>query len=270
MQEDLVNKMTKILLVGCGRMGGAILKALQQNQQYQIAVLDSNIAVQMPNATVKFYTDHNQLQGQNFDVVILAVKPQIITEIIANYRELINDALIVSIIAGKKLEFFAAHCNKGQKIVRIMPNLAAQNIASMSVAVANEHLNEHDKNKITEITESFGKILWLENEQQMDVATAISGSGPAYFFYFMQCLQQAAMANGLSAEQAKLLVSQTALGSVGLADTNTDLQNLIDSVCSPGGTTEAAIKEFKQANKFADITAGAVQAAIERSIELAK
>jgi pyrroline-5-carboxylate reductase len=244
--------MTKILLVGCGKMGGAILQSLQKHSGYDITIVGKEDKI---------------VDDVKYDFIIFAVKPLIIGEIIYDYANIAENAVVISIIAGKKMQFFADHLRVQQKIIRIMPNLPSAIGEGMSVAIANEFVSNAEKDTAQQILESIGKVMWLDDENLIDSATGISGSGPAYFFYFMQKLIEAGVKQGLTIEQSKALVMQTAKGSVKLAEDNS-LTDLMKNVASPKGTTEAALEVLTRDHDFADIIGEAVEKAVERAKEL--
>lgn len=201
-----------------------------------------------------------------FDVIVIAVKPIDVTEIAKNISEKISsDTLIVSIAAGISLSSLSEMLNDFP-IVRAMPNIAASLALSATAMSCSPELSEGNEMRARQVLEALGTVIRV-NEEQMNIVTAVSGSGPAYFFLLAQYLTEAAQEFGLSSEIAHQLVVQTLLGSAALADGNGSFSVLRESVTSPGGTTEAAIKKF-DASHLDDIIRQGVRAAAQRAAEL--
>lgn len=206
------------------------------------------------------------------EVIVLAVKPQVMAEVVGALRTALaqKPVLLISIAAGITLARLTEWTHAEQAVVRCMPNTPALVQAGASALYANASVTAEQKQTATAILEAVGLVSWLDEESQMDAVTALSGSGPAYFFLMLEALQAAAMELGLSAEVASTLARQTAFGAAKLAlNSDVDAAELRRRVTSPGGTTEAAIKQF-EAEHFRDIVARALNKAAARSAELAK
>lgn len=205
---------------------------------------------------------------QNADVIVLAVKPQQLRDLAIFLGSLLKNQLLVSIAAGVRSQDLSRWLGGYQAIVRAMPNTPAQVQAGVTALFALPGVTTSQREQAGAILDAVGQTIWLEDEQQMDAVTAISGSGPAYVFYFIEALQQAALDLGLSAEQAKMLSLQTFAGASKLALQSTDdPASLRQQVTSKGGTTERALLAMEQTQvKAAIIAAAAVAAA--RSHEL--
>ena len=260
----------KILLVGCGKMGGALLSAWLEN-----GVDKANIIVvspdPIPHNHVKLYHSVSEVPG-NFipDVMILAVKPQIIADIASDYKRYVdNNVTILSIAAGKKLNFLENCFGAKSSIVRTMPNLPATIGKGTTVAIANKNVSEVAEKYCDELLQAVGFVSWIDDENLMDAVTAISGSGPAYLFYFIETFIKAAEELGLSDELAKSLVYSTVEGSSLLAVHSEDsVSQLRENVTSPNGTTDAALRVLMENGDFSDILSNATRAAKNRSEEL--
>lgn len=203
------------------------------------------------------------------DVIVWAVKPQVLREAVAATRAFIGSPLHVSIAAGISSEDLAAWTGS-RRIVRVMPNTAALVGAGVSGTLALDGVTPSDRELVTQILSGTGSSFWVEFDERLDAVTAVSGSGPAYVFHFLEAFQRAAQALGFSERDARDLVLQTAAGAVLQArSSDTSFATLRQSVTSKRGTTEAALavldgKETGQALE------AAVHAAYLRAGELAK
>ena len=213
----------------------------------------------------------NESAIKHADVIVLAVKPQVMREALTPLGTLIRQTspLLISIAAGIPSENIERWAGGQPALVRVMPNTPALVGAGMSALFANESANALQRDLAESIMRSVGTTVWLEKESLMDVVTAVSGSGPAYFFYLMEAIEQAGVREGLDADTARLLALETALGAARLALESTEGPGqLRERVTSPGGTTEAAIRTLDASN-VSDIMQNAVSAARLRSVELA-
>lgn len=205
-------------------------------------------------------------------VIVLAVKPQILQEVVVPLGRLVTEQqpLLVSVAAGVTAPSIERWAGGRPALVRVMPNTPALVGAGISALYANENVDE-DQCKLAEtIMSAVGKTVWIQDESLMDTVTAVSGSGPAYFFYVMQAINDAAVSDGLDTETARLLTLETALGAARLAlESAEDPGSLQKRVTSPGGTTEAAINVLNSSG-VSDAFQNAVSAARARGGELAK
>jgi len=214
----------------------------------------------------------NEQIAQNCDLIVLAVKPRSIASACASLQPALagRAPVFVSVVAGVTLARIEALLGSGLALVRCMPNTPALIGAGAAGLYANRHTSPEQKRGIEELMNSVGICAWCERESDIDSITALSGSGPAYFFLFMEALQNAAQRLGLEQSLAERLTSQTALGAAELARASEHgLAELRAQVTSPGGTTEAALARFEQGG-FRDLVDGAVAAAAERARELAR
>lgn len=203
------------------------------------------------------------------DVVVLAVKPQIMDEVLASIRSSLSaDALIMSVAAGITLTRLSAGLGHHLAMVRAMPNTPALYGAGVTGLAANDRAGKVQRKRAEDIMGSAGETVWIDREELMDVVTAISGSGPAYFFALAEHLAEAGEKAGLPAETAARLARQTAHGAgVMLARSELETGELRRRVTSPGGTTEAALNSLKS-DGFEQLVRKAVDAAIDRGREL--
>jgi len=204
------------------------------------------------------------------DVIVLAVKPQLLKQVCQQLEaEQQNRCLFISIAAGIKSTDIDRWLNGGQSIVRCMPNTPALLQCGASGLFANKAVSSKQKQLAEKIMEAVGIVIWVDDEEQINAVTAVSGSGPAYFFLMMEAMQNAGVELGLSADIARQLVLQTALGAARMAiEDNTSAAELRKKVTSKGGTTEQAILSFQSAD-YQKIVSDALKAAHDRSISLA-
>lgn len=255
-------------LINAGYPAASITVAEPDEQRLQALTAQYKVNVTMNNDEVL-----------HCDVIILSVKPQRLKTVCQQLdSRKIHHSLFISIAAGVKSSDINRWLRHGkedgpllenQAIVRCMPNTPALLQCGASGLFANEQVSQSQKQLAEQIMSAVGIVVWLETEQQLNAVTAISGSGPAYFFLLMEAMQQAAEKLGLSSEIAQQLVLQTALGAARMATENgASPATLRQSVTSKGGTTEQAILHFQSAN-YQQIVMDAVQAANDRSISLA-
>jgi pyrroline-5-carboxylate reductase len=209
---------------------------------------------------------------EHASVVVLAVKPQVLKTVAQELAPTIQKhrPLVVSIAAGIREPDLNRWLGGGAAVVRTMPNTPALVQTGATALYANPHVSQEQRNLAESILRSVGLTLWLEDETQMDAVTALSGSGPAYFFLVMEALENAAMRLGLNREVAHLLTLQTALGAAKMAlESNEDTADLRARVTSKGGTTEQAVRVLQEGH-LQELFDAALKAAHIRSIELAK
>jgi len=203
---------------------------------------------------------------------VLAVKPQILQEVVTPLGALVAEArpLLISVAAGVTCSSIQRWIGGQPALIRVMPNTPALIGAGISALYANSNVSNGQRALAEKIMAAVGKTIWIKEETLMDAVTAVSGSGPAYFFYVMQAIYDAAVREGLDAQTARSLSLETALGAARLALASTeDPGNLQAQVTSPGGTTEAAIKVLDDSG-VRDNLQKAVSAARARGGELAK
>lgn len=207
------------------------------------------------------------------DIVVFAVKPQTLDAVLPAYAKRFGALpLYVSIAAGKSLSYYAKHLRPDARIVRAMPNTPALVGQGITALVANAAARPQDRASAEALFAAAGSTVWLEDEQLMHAVTALSGSGPAYVFLFLESLMQAGMEAGLSPEVARRLAMETVAGSCALAaHENAGFKELREQVTSPGGTTEAGLKALTTAANldFSQLIKKAIEQAIKRSLALA-
>ena len=205
-------------------------------------------------------------------VIILAVKPQVLQQVVVPLGSLVaeHQPLLVSVAAGVTAASIERWIGGQPALVRVMPNTPALVGAGISALCANSKVSAGQRELAETIMSAVGQTVWVEDESLMDIVTAVSGSGPAYFFYVMQAINDAAVSGGLDAETARLLTLETALGAARLAlESAEDPGTLQKRVTSPGGTTEAAIN-ILDSSRVSKVFQNAVSAASIRGGELAK
>lgn len=265
------NRDFKISFVGGGNMAKALINGLIQQ-----GFAASSINVVEPDAKKRAELQSEfrinvteQLPSvSGSDVVVLAVKPQQLRDLSIFLGSLLHNQLVISIAAGVRSKDLARWLGGYQAIVRVMPNTPAQIQVGVSALFAMQATSASQREQADTVFSAVGQTLWLDNEEKFDAVTAVSGSGPAYVFYFIEAMQQAAVELGLDAEQARLLGLQTFLGASQLAAQSSEaVETLRAQVTSKGGTTEQAISSMDASEVKAAIIK-AIQAAAARSREL--
>jgi len=204
----------------------------------------------------------------NCEVLVLAVKPQQMRDALAPAAGQLGGQLVVSIAAGLRLADIGRWLGGHKRIVRTMPNTPALIGAGVTGLYADASVGREGRETAEKILSAVGRTVWIEDEAMMDAVTAVSGSGPAYVFYFIEALESAALNLGFDAAAARLLAIETVLGAAQLAASSSDPVSLLrERVTSKGGTTEAALKSFAADNLAAVVERG-VQAANARGREL--
>lgn len=267
-----LSQLGPVMLVGAGKMGMAMangwLKAgLQPKDLILVDPKPSDFAVD-------FAGEHGllliaKMQDQPMRVVVLAVKPQIMETVLADAKgSLAPDTLTLSIAAGISLDTLTSGLET-QRVVRTMPNTPAQIGKGVTGAVAAKGVGEDDRQAAEALLSASGKVLWFEDEGQLDAVTAVSGSGPAYVFYLVEAMTAAAEAQGLSPEASAILARQTVIGAAALMEADpTAAAQLRENVTSPGGTTAAALAVLMDDDGMKPLLAKAMAAAHKRSVEL--
>ncbi|PCJ13226.1 MAG: pyrroline-5-carboxylate reductase [Gammaproteobacteria bacterium] len=271
-----MNTNLKIAFIGAGNMatslaGGLIAKGLPS---HQITLSDPNQERlnELRNEYGVLGTTQNIECIQDAHVIILAVKPQIMADILSEIADTVkqNNALVISIAAGITLTKLSQGLGTETALVRCMPNTPALVQCGATGLISNAAVNAAQREIAQSILESVGIALWMEHEEQIDAVTAVSGSGPAYFFLVMESMIQAGIDMGLSQQQAQQLTLQTALGAATMAmDSDVAPKELRKRVTSPGGTTEQAVN-YLQDGDLPKLFKEALQAAKIRSEELGK
>jgi len=264
---------TVIGFIGAGNMAYALIKGLLSNgfDTKNINVSDSNeelLINRQSELKITTYSDNNSLLD-NSDIVVFAVKPQVLSIVCLQLKNKVKpNHLFVSIVAGIRGNDINRWLGGNFALVRTMPNTPALFQSGVTGLFANDLVSNQQKELVTSILSSVGQCFWVDDEKLIDAITAISGSGPAYFFLLMQSITQAATALGLDEKTANSLSIQTSLGASLMATkSGKDSKTLRKEVTSPNGTTQAAIESFQDQN-FEGIVAAATRAAYDRAREL--
>ena len=264
---------TVIGFIGAGNMAYALIKGLLSNgfDAKNINVSDSNkelLINRQSELKITTYSDNNSLLD-NSDIVVFAVKPQVLSIVCLQLKNKVKpNHLFVSIVAGIRGNDINRWLGGNFALVRTMPNTPALFQSGVTGLFANDLVSNQQKELVTSILSSVGECFWVDDEKLIDAITAISGSGPAYFFLLMQSITQAATALGLDEKTANSLSIQTSLGASLMATkSGKDSKTLRKEVTSPNGTTQAAIESFQDQN-FEGIVAAATRAAYDRAREL--
>ncbi len=271
-------KHQKIAFVGGGNMAQCLIQGLVKSgypktlifvstpHQEKVDLLKNKFGINGTTDNVAFVKDA--------EIVVLAVKPQVMAGVLNELNSKISDfsnKLIISIMAGVTINRIGSLLNGASRVIRVMPNTPALIGYGMAGIYASENATKDDKEYASELLGSVGKIVYVDSEQAIDAITAISGSAPAYFFYFMECLAKKAMAYNFSEKDARAIIEQVALGSAEMVLRNQDktLEELRAAVTSKGGTTYEALKVFSEEN-LEETVSKALDACCKRANEMAK
>ena len=264
-----------VCIVGGGNMARSLIGGLNDDgmkpQFVTVSEPDTSRRKELTNDFGVTVLADNVAAVNESDIVIFAVKPQVMKTAVLPLAEGLSEKkpLLISIAAGIPISSLESWAGDDLAIVRAMPNTPALINAGITALFANSRVVPEQRNQAASILRAVGKVVWVEEETLMDTVTAVSGSGPAYFFYFMESLEQAAIEEGLDENTSRLLTLETALGAARLAiETMKSPSELRGQVTSPGGTTEAAIQVLEQAG-MSQILKLAVTAARKRSADLA-
>ena len=267
----------KVGLIGGGNMaraiGGGLLRGGMHATDLMIAEPSpeqcERLRAELYGAMV---TEDNQVVARSADIVLFAVKPQILKPVCEALVDEIqkNRPLIMSIAAGPKIDDIDAWLGGGLSVVRVMPNQPALIDQGISALFANERTSDDRKRQAEKIMSAVGHAVWLDSESKMDAVTAVSGTGPSYFYLLIDVMIESAMKFGIDAETARMLAVETARGATALAAAETEsMATLIERVRSPGGTTTAAF-EYLDEKDARGIFSTAIDEAERRAAELAK
>ncbi len=271
----MINLGGQLLLVGAGKMGSAMLAGWLEGglAPRQIIVMEphpsEDLVFLMEQQGIKRVTASELMQSP--EVVVLAVKPQLMQQVVEPLAGKINsDSLVVSIAAGQNIRSLDGYLGGDYPVVRVMPNTPASIGRGMSVACANAGVTAEQKKICSALLAAIGEVAWIEDEALMDTVTAISGSGPAYIFLLAEVMAAAGEKAGLSPQLARQLANTTVAGSGELLrQSDGDASVLRENVTSPGGTTAAALEVLmNDKDGMLILMDKAVQAAVKRSKEL--
>ncbi|HTE15871.1 MAG TPA: pyrroline-5-carboxylate reductase [Burkholderiales bacterium] len=261
-----------ITFIGGGNMASAIIGGLLQrgwdrNNLRAVEILPAAREKLEQAFQIQSFPAANA-QAMQADCVVLAIKPQHMREAAAQLAPLIKNALVMTIAAGIRGSDLSRWLGGHQRIVRVMPNTPALVLAGISGLYATAGVSDEDCQRAESIMGAVGETVWVAREDDIDAVTAVSGSGPAYVFYFIEALEQAARDIGMSADAARRLAIATFTGASKLAaQSSEEIATLRARVTSKGGTTERALASM-EADKIKAAISRAVKAAAERSREL--
>ena len=262
----------RILLVGCGKMGSALLKGwLGRGTPADRVTVVEPMRPHVPEG-VSVHTEAANLASDYLpSVVVFAVKPQSMDEVVPAYAPYAGrETVFLSIAAGKPIRYFAATLTGGA-IVRAMPNTPAAVGRGITVLCANDRVSPGQKALCTQLMEAVGDVAWIDDEALMDAVTGLSGSGPAYVFHLVEAMAAAGVAAGLVPDLAMQLARATVAGSGELLAQSSDPAGVLrQNVTSPGGTTAAALEVLMGPDGLTRLMTEAIGRATERSRELAK
>lgn len=265
-----------IAFIGAGNMssaiiGGLLAKGYAADKIIATATQQASLDKLTATAPVATTLDNEEAIAQA-DVVVLGVKPQVMKNVCQTLAPAIQakKPLVISLAAGLMIESFEQWLGQGLAIVRCMPNTPSLVQCGASGLYGNQAVNQHQQSIATEMMQAVGITLWVEQETDINAVTAVSGSGPAYYFLVMEAMQAAGEKLGLSPEIAKQLTLQTALGAAKMASqSDVDAAELRRRVTSPGGTTEQAILSM-QADGLETIFEKAMTACRDRAVVMAE
>jgi pyrroline-5-carboxylate reductase len=266
----------EVLLVGCGKMGGALLAGwLERGVASGFSVVEPRPGDESftGRRELRFYPDAVALDlDLRPAVIVLAVKPQMMADVVHHYRRFVTrETVFLSIAAGKTLAFFARHLGAEAAVIRAMPNTPAAIGRGITVGCPNANASAAQIALCDRLLAAAGEVAWVDDEALIDAVTAVSGSGPAYVFLLIECLAKAGIAAGLPGELAVRLARATVAGSGELARLSSESAEILrQNVTSPGGTTRAALDVLMAADGLERLMTAAVAAAAARSRELAE
>lgn len=254
-----------VTLVGCGRMGGALLRGwIASGMTARFCVVEpAGLPDDLKNAPVTYCTT----PPRDSDVIVLAVKPQVMDQVCAGITPG-PQTLVLSIAAGKRMAAFETLFGADRAIIRAMPNTPAAIGRGITVAVPNAYVTPAQKTLADALLQAGGAVEWIDDEGLMDAVTALSGSGPAYLFHLIEAMTRGGTANGLPPALAARLARATVIGAAALAEADpaSDAAALRRAVTSPGGTTEAALNVLMdEKDGLPPLIERAITAATDRS-----
>lgn len=262
----------KITFIGGGNMASALISGLLQRgftaQQLHVIEIHSESREKLKQNFGLSVSD-NLAEGVSVsDVIVLSVKPQQLPDVVRDLAPLLNNQLVISIAAGIRATDIVRWLMGHNKVIRAMPNTPSLVGSGVAGLYAMPGIGEQDKKNAESILAAVGSTLWVDDEELLHAVTAISGSGPAYVFYFIEAMQQAAVELGLTAEQARRLSLLTFAGASKLANSSDDDVTILRArVTSKGGTTEQAIQTMEK-NAIKCKIIAAIHAANDRSREM--
>lgn len=266
----------KISFIGAGNMTNSLIGGLLAHGKAATDISISDINHTQLDALQQRFSvtvcQSNSEAVETADILLLSVKPQGLRAVADEIRDSVQrkQPLVISIAAGIRERDINRWLGENVAIVRAMPNTPALIQTGATALYANNKVSPEQRNLAETILRAVGVTVWIDEEQHMDTVTALSGSGPAYFFLFMEAMESAGRELGLDADTTKLLTLQTAFGATKLAlESSEDCKTLRERVTSPGGTTEEALRIFEEGD-LRQLVKHAIEAAAKRSEELAQ
>lgn len=266
--------MTSLTLFGAGRMGSAILAGWLGKSDIltKVNIIDphADFSAYDEYSFVNCYRDVADIpDDEKTDILVLAIKPQMFQQLVPGLKgTLTSSSLILSIAAGVTVSSIRSLLSGNEPVVRCMPNIAATLGLSASGLYASDNVSNKSKEILTDLFNVIGQAVWTQNEDDFHAITAVSGSGPAYFFAMCEAMIKAGVQEGLSHEVATNLVIETAAGAGALLKEKKDPQILRAQVTSPNGTTQAGLEQMLDDDKIGQIMSKTINAARRRSEEL--
>lgn len=262
--------------IGGGNMASALIGGLidggYQSRNIWVSDIDSEKLDRLQSQYGVNTSRNNREVFEHVDVLVLAVKPQVVKSVLTGIGAgwLRPESIVISIVAGVRGSDIEKWVGAPLTLIRAMPNTPALIRSGATAMHANPAVKANQRDIAESILRSVGLVVWLESEAQMDAVTALSGSGPAYFFLLMEAMEAIALRLGLNQQTARLLIEQTAFGAAKIAlEVAESPAELRMRVTSPGGTTQRALETFEQGG-FRTLVAEALEAAHDRSIEMSR
>lgn len=257
----------RTLLIGCGKMGGALLEQWAKSPHHTFTVSDPGDITVPGNVT--HVSSSDALESTVFDSVIIAIKPQLIEPVLPDYSDrLKSGGYVASIVAGasaRRLTGFFPNAD----IIRIMPNLPSMIGKGVAGLYTPSDTDQSHKTDIETLMKRAGQTVWVDSEDRLDRVTAVAGSGPGYVFEFARTYVEAAIASGFSRDEARRLVLETIAGTIDMAIASPDsLETLRNNVTSKNGTTQAGLEALNGDEGLSRRLADTINAAYTRAVEL--
>jgi pyrroline-5-carboxylate reductase len=262
-----------LMLVGCGAMGSALLRAWLPDQALfkSIEVITPHreaVAPFLDDARVKWLSQPDASEVSP-DIILFAVKPQVLPSILPLYvRFMQSNPLVLTVVAGIARSAYEAVLPQ-VKLIRIMPNLPVMVLKGMSALCANAQATLPHYKLAEHLMQQVGQVIWVDTDEEIDLVTAVSGCGPAYVYLLSEALEKGAVQLGLDPAKATILARQTIIGAASYLDfSGKTAAELRQQVTSPGGMTEAAVASLQQNGQFDKILVEALKAAMQRAVDL--
>ena len=256
----------KILMIGCGKMGGALLSFWKSGPE-DFTIVDPFLE-NAPDG-VELVEDRGALGDRKFDMIVVAIKPQQIDDIVPQYRDAFTEnGIVLSIAAGCSIARLK-RASGDRPVIRVMPNLPAAIGAGVSGLCSSSDVTEPAKDHANTMMERTGTVIEVDSEDALDRVTAVAGSGPGYVFEMARAYVEAAIELGFDEDQARAMVLGTMQGTLGMAqETGEPLETLRNSVTSKGGTTAAGLDALNGSGEFSKLIRSTLEAAYRRAEEL--